>query len=114
MKFEFQINNQITIFNPDQDVDNNHWQTDEVNQNDLQNEEAINANGDVWTTVNEDTERNEIVEGFEDQANNYDENKDWTNDQYANIDEIDQGKVLEKKLPLFKNPHFLSYPYDSW
>ena len=114
MKFEFQINNQITIFNPDQGVDNNHWQTDEVNQNDLQNEEAINANGDVWTTVNEDTERNEIVEGFEDQANNYEENQDWTNDQYATIDEIDQGKVLEKKLPLFKSPYFLSYPYESW
>ena len=107
MKFEFQINNQITIFNPDQGVDNNHWQTDEVNQNDLQNEEAINANGDVWTTVNEDTERNEIVEGFEDQANNYDENQDWTNDQYANIDEIDQGKVLEKNSIIQKYTFFV-------
>ena len=85
------IFNQITIINLDRGVDNANWQTDEVNQNNLQNEEVANANGDVWTTVKEDKDENEVVEGFDDQANNYEENQDWANDQFATIDEIDQG-----------------------
>ena len=68
----------------DQGVDHANWQTNDINEG---NQEGFStADGDAWTTVNE--EENEVIE--DDQNDQNDQNQDWAN-QYPTIDEIDQG-----------------------
>ena len=78
----------------DQGIDEANIPADEVNQNNAAGEEATNPN-DAWTTVNEDQGENEVIEDQGDKIN-ADENQDWN--QYPTIDEIDQGRNLDKAI----------------